>query len=400
MVIGRRDLIIAIALPGFILAWVGTFKGVAMFPYFESIGAPLFLGQLTALGSIPGALFGGLLVDRVRRRKPLFLLFFAWGAVEFLPLIFKTAAIVPIYLSATGFINGLIIVSAYSFLADVTEVYERGRVAGLVYSVFGLLAVVLTLVGSWSIDLYFALFGGIAVALGLVGLLFAEERISLEEWRRIPVRNVFGDRNFLLYVAVGVIMSFFWASNTLLVGNYAAGLLPDPRFTFWLVIRFLYIFLGFFFGLLVDKVGRKFVIILGVLFFATGSMVFVFHSELWTFLLAAVFFSIGYLCTYVPVSIVVPGDLAQKEARGRFYGTVWASLGVGSTLGGTVGLLLINSSAVVVMTFTVFVAFIIILPTTVTRETLPPKEIIEEMHDYIRKIKEKTKKEGRESQEG
>lgn len=391
MVISRRDLISVIVFPAFIGVSIYTFRGVAMFPFFESLGAPLSSIVLVSLAVAPALIFDGFLLDRVRRRKPFFLLFFPWAAIAFLPIIFKTAVIAPIYVVATSILMGLTYPPAFSFLADHTKVYERGRVAGMELAVIGLLGVILLFAVSWSLDLWFALVGVFAVTMGLVGVFFAEEKISPKEaWKRIPTRSIFGDKNLLLYYAAGAILGFFWASNAFLVGNYAAGLLQNPRFTFWLVNLSVTAISGFFIGVLVDRLGRRPTIVTGALLFASSFMGFVLYREIWTFLLTATFFGIAYGCMWIPLLVTVFGDLAQKEIRGRYYGIGIACMSLGIILGGMTGILLLNSSAAVVMTFTVFVAFLIILPTMIAKETLPPKKRIEEMLEYIKEIEEET----------
>lgn len=398
IVVRRTDILSATAFSAFIISYAWTWRGVVMFLYFESFGPPLHFDLLYTLSFVLAALVGGFLLDKVKRRVPFFLLFLGLGLVSFIPILFKTTDILQVYLAAVGIFQGLILPSALSFLADATEIQERGRVAGIAWITFGLLGIISVFTALWSLDLYFLLMAAGAVVMGLGALLFAEERISSEEeWRRVPMISIFGDRNFLHYMGVAAGIGFLWGINRWIVGHYVGGIFLNPHATFWVAVFSVHVISGFFVGVLMDRVGRRPVIAIGALSFAPGFMSFVAYGEIWTFLVSTIFFGLGYACTYIPMILVVWGDLARKEARGRTYGTGLVGLIVGSTFGFTVGQLIFmrmfaQGNSFVSMAVISVTAFLLISITARAKETLPPKERIEEIRDYIKQIKEESDK--------
>lgn len=398
MLIQRRALISILLFSIIWMSWSATFRGIVMHPYLGSLDLPISLGLLVGISSTSGFFFGGLYIDKVRRRKPFFLLFFALSALFALPVIYISPTIVSIYLIGISVVTGITCVAALSFLADNTDVHERGRVAGLTYSTFGILNIIMTEASQFSVDLYFALFSALTFAAGLVSLFVTREKISLnEEWRRIPTRTIFENRNFLLFSGAIAALGFFWGSNGFLIFNYASGILENPRVDFIQSTRLTYIFLAFFIGFMADRFGRRLVVIMGALSFAAGFMIFVLFGGFWALIITTFFFGIGYASGYIPLFLIVFGDMARKESRGRSYGIGASFLLLGGIVGAAVGEALVDASTGIVMTLTVFAAFLLILPTSLARETLPPKRIEEEMQDYIKEIEDETIKDKDES---
>jgi len=387
MVVGRGDVFPIIAFPALIVAWATSFRGVAMFPLFAESGIPLSIIQFLPLGFAPGALVGGFLLDKIRRRKPFFFLFFLWGAVSFLPVFSTSSAIVPVYVFATGILQGILVAPTYSSLADISKTRERGRVSGAAWTVAMSFSLLALLALSVSLSTYFILLGSIAILLGILGVT-QKEKINVNDWRNLTARNAFLNQNLLILGLLRVAVGFFWVTNTILIARYAAVIIPEPRLTFWIVIVAVEGASAFFVGVMADRIGRRPTIGLGVLIYTSSFMLYIIYNEYSTFFIVAGFFGLGYAITWITIAFVMPGDLAVKESRGRFYGTLGASTAVGGFTGATVATLLASSPVTIIMAFTIFSAFLIILPTALVKETLPPPEKVQEMNDYIREIED------------
>lgn len=399
MMIGRRDLISAVAFPALLVSWAGAYQGMVIFIYFEEVGASLSFRAPALLVFAFSCVLGGVLLDRVRRRKLFFLLFFVLGAVQLLPIFYKTANVALFHLFAIDVTIGLVYPAAYSFLADVTKIYERGRVAGLAWSGVGLPWIFLSLTALRSLDFYFALQGAFYLLAGLIGVFITQEKFRSEAvWKKVPMSSILSDKNFLLYAGAGGIISFFWTSNTVLVLTYASGIISNPGIIWGLVIPSVYVVSSFFIGFLADRWGRKPMIIFGSLLIASSFMFFVLFQEFQILLLTAISFGLGLACTWMPGSLVVFGDLARKESRGRYYGVGMGIIGVGGMGGSAAAVSMINASATIILMSTLFIAFMIIMPIIMARETLPPKEREEEIYDYISEIEKDTAKDKDNSQ--
>jgi hypothetical protein len=362
-------------------AWFGSLDIPSNFRYFDDIAG------------IFGFIIGGFVVDTVKRRIPFFLLFFVLAAVSVIPLILNTAVIVPIYLIAGGFLRGFLWIAAFAFFADATKVYGRGRIAGLAYSSVFLIVPLWYYSATLSVN-YFFVFNIVgSVIVGFLGLFMIKDRINVEEeWHKVPITTLTGDKTFLLYSVVSASVGFFWGIYSYITVVYAFNILPylDARIIASLSIAVIAPFAGF----LVDRYGRRSSIALGGFLYAVGFLIFYFYADLLTYMVMAIVGSAGAALIYPIIWLVVAGDLARKESRGRAYAIMLAFWGVANIAGTLIGQNLIEASVIEVSMFVIFGAFLMIMPAMMARETLPPKEKIEEMRDYIKRIKNRTKKEG------
>jgi MFS family permease len=337
-----------------------------------------------------GLISGGFLVNKFRRRKPLFLLFFVHAVIFILPLFFRTASMVPIFQAASGLVLSLLNIPSIVFFADVTKVYERGRNAGLVYSSGFLMVPAMYIMTSVSLDNWFILVSIGSVALGLIGLFIVKERINFKEWRKVPITTVIGDRTFQLVLLVAASGGFFYGIYQYILTVYALNIIPYiPS----LIILSLFISVAALFGgVLVDRYGRKPTLAAGAFLYAVGFLIFYFNTTILGWLIMSIITAVATALMWPSIIYTLAADLAWKESRGSTIGLILTSFGIGTIAGQFLRDNILSASVTEISIFTIFAAFMIIMPVMMMRETLPPKEKISEMRDYIKKIKNKTQK--------
>ncbi len=318
---------------GFLVVFFLVFLGIDMVSIFMVlIPAPIFwILYWYLIPLIITLLFAGVIIDKMvsssRKRAGFLLLLIPEG---FLTLVLgfnignaTTLAILWVFI---GVFSGFTIVSILAFLIDTTAMEQRGRVAGLVTGIAWMVSAILL---SWISSLIFApdivmfVFAAVKLAGGCVAvyLLFRtteEAGESIVKFQstsqgfggllKESYRFIWSDKKFLLYV-----IAFFliWLAQGIFLPIGGRGQAPYQSYQQMASIGFaagaLFLLVS---GLILDKQGRKQILVYGALLASVSFLSYYFP-------IGSVFLS-GFSILLTTI-IVVLGDIAPSDAKGRYY---------------------------------------------------------------------------------
>jgi MFS family permease len=329
----------------------------------------------------------GVLIEKRLNLRLFLILWVALGIGSTLSLLFFSGYTFSVVVSVFfGISLGLGLPASLAYMADSTDIGERGRVSGTIVLVSFVMAfIVPVLVRLSSLGLVAAiLITAIVRSTSLISLLldsFNKTKSDLQTYSRAT-------RDFLHYL-------FPWVIFVITSGAVFYMIPPNPenpalQTGMYLRLAFIAAF-GFLTGFVADRFGRKRPLIIGLAMFYASFAIVGFDMNTAT----AIFF---YLATGVAwgsllvVFLSVPGDLSASCSRAKYYaaGTMLPIIILlAVTTGSTPSWLsnLAKSSSLVVINFALFLT---ILPILRAKETLPADKIkAREMKEHIDKL-EKT----------
>ena len=351
---------------------------------FEDIFGNIFGIWFYAVASLFAVV--GVIVEKKLNRRLFLILWVALGISSTLSLLFFSGYTFSVIVSVFfGISLGLGLPSSVAYMADSTDVGERGRVSGTIVLVSFLLAFITpVLVRLLSLGVVAAiLITAFVRSTSLVSLLFDSFDKTKNDLRTYPKAG----RDFFYYLFPWVI--FVFTSGAVF---YMIPSTPENQvLQIGSILRLVFIAVfGLVTGIVADRFGRKRPLIIGLAMFYSSFALVGFEMSTTT---AMIF----YLATGVAwgsllvVFLSVPGDLSTSSSRAKYYaaGTMLPIIILlGVTSGPIPDLLasLAKSPSLVVINFALFLT---ILPIFRAKETLPPDEI------KARKIKEHIDKIGK-----
>jgi MFS family permease len=154
---------------------------------------------------------------------------------------------------------------------------------------------------------------------------------SVNVWKAVP-RSM-----FWLFIGQTLVM-FGWSLTQVINALYARDVLLIPEEQWWLV--FIPLFLAMIIasipiGKMIDKIGRKIPLVLGLFVFGVATLIFV-TANLLTVMISMALFGIGQLLTMSALTALL-ADLVQPENRGKVNGFInfvgYIAMGIGMLLG-------------------------------------------------------------------
>jgi MFS family permease len=154
---------------------------------------------------------------------------------------------------------------------------------------------------------------------------------SVNVWKALP-RSM-----FWLFIGQTLVM-FGWSLTQVINALYARDVLLIPEEQWWLV--FIPLFLAMIIasipiGKMIDKIGRKIPLVLGLFVFGVATLIFV-TANLLTVMISMALFGIGQLLTMSALTALLT-DLVQPENRGKVNGFInfigYIGMGIGMLLG-------------------------------------------------------------------
>lgn len=154
---------------------------------------------------------------------------------------------------------------------------------------------------------------------------------SLNVWKTVPRST--------LWLLVGQITVMFGMSLIQVINAvYARDVLLIPEEQWWLTfipLLLMMILASIPIGMMIDRIGRKIPLIIGVVVFALGSWMFI-NGDLIKIMIAMALFGIGQLALMAGSSALF-ADLVQQENRGKVIGFTnfagYIAMGIGMLLG-------------------------------------------------------------------
>jgi len=350
----KKRLIFGVSIPVFLMGLVSLFTDISS----ESIQSilPLFIfeigGSVLALGIISGITnaianilkgITGWMSDKINRRKPFIVAGYSLSNLS-KPLIgLSPSWEMVLGLKTTDRIGkGLRTSSRDSLISYYAE--KKGRAFGLhramdtLGAVFGSLLAFILLYFAWTYSqiIFFSIIPGlIAIALILpVKDISSRELVKKSERKSKKEKMEKIDKNFIkLIVVLGVIE--FASLDVVFLILRAADYIPiDLIFLipiFYLILNLVYTIFSPINGSLSDKIGRKPIIVVGLLILLVSCVILAFPIQVSPFsivLIIIIYIMHGfYLASVDPISRAYIADLAGKEKRGRAYGYYYFSVG-------------------------------------------------------------------------
>lgn len=350
----KKRLIFGVSIPVFLMGLVSLFTDISS----ESIQSilPLFIfeigGSVLALGVISGITnaianilkgITGWMSDKINKRKPFIVAGYSLSNLS-KPLIgLSPSWEMVLGLKTTDRIGkGLRTSSRDTLISYYAE--KKGRAFGLhramdtLGAVFGSLLAFILLYFSWTYSqiIFFSIIPGlIAIALILpVKDISSRELVKKSEKKSKKERMEKIDKNFIkLIVILGVIE--FASLDVVFLILRAADYVPVHLIflipIFYLILNLVYTIFSPINGSLSDKIGRKPIIVLGLLILLVSCIILAFPIQVSPFsivLIIIIYIMHGfYLASVDPISRAYIADLAGKEKRGRAYGYYYFSVG-------------------------------------------------------------------------
>jgi len=260
------------------------------------------------------AIVGSLVGRKIDRRKLLFswIMLGVFGTI-LLDLIQGTGlAVIASFL--LGISLGLGLPTSTALVADYTNTEERARVSGIVIlGTFIIAFIAIAVIQMLGLELFnIVLLIAIVRAISLLALIIDKCDITEKVEKISQAPNL---RSFAMYI-------FPWAMFAIAAG-LAWNLIPEQytsEISVGSAIRSIFIAVfGLIWGILADRIGRKWPIIIGLITLGIGFNVLAFNLTGISVIIYFALAGVAWGCFFV-MFLAIPGDLSAKGSREKFYG--------------------------------------------------------------------------------
>lgn len=380
--INARDLVILLV-PGVALSvWMYNFAFGEVFSehitQFDIEGRLIYIIILFSLAF--SAIITGILIDKTKKSLSFIYAGLGFcGIVSLLALLINSSNQFLLYSVFVGFGSGIGITALRVYIADVTEVEERGRVAGVVLFTSYIGIVVSKIILRDASFTTSILFLSGTCFLGLSIYLSNPKKIKIEE------KSISDVRSARLFLISWILITIAYGVWNALITPHPINLISDIDTTSFVILSSIgYAIAALIGGISTDWIGRK--LVAGFALVALA-MAYAFYGFISSFIYPALFLEViawGFLNTIF--LFVLWGDLSSGS-RGLFYGAIWALFFGGLIFGETLSYLLgpIAMSHVSLISSTLLI--LAILPILKVEEPLPKEKIKErEMSRYLKEV--------------
>lgn len=299
-------------------------------------------------GAIGGMLTGGVLTDRIGRKKTIVTSMFATTAVLGILVFASNVFLIAGLVTVLGFVSVMAGPASVAAIADVVEPEERSRAFNIMYwaQTLGMGAAVLLggLLAAFSFPLLFALDALSALAAGL--LVFFGVRESLKkaatgepEPDRGTLGTVLRDRPYMLFVGLTFMQALMFSqtSSTLPLAMTADGL-TETQFGMALACGTVLVVLGqLFVPRLIDRFGKAQVLAVSLAGSGLGFGLLGFANTFAMYVSCVLVWTVASMLAAPPNATII-AELSPGPMRGRYQGvfsvTFAAAAFVAPTAGG------------------------------------------------------------------
>jgi len=354
------------------LAWGVENQYFNTFVYDNIIPDPRPISWMVAASAITATLTTillGALSDRTRsrwgKRKPFILIgYLAWGIFT---AAFPSAALLkPVTLAVgmailfdammTFFGSTANDAALNAYISDVSDQHNRGRVVGVV-QIMTWVAILIVygasgmIIDAWGYYIFFYLIGGLVFVLGLAGGLMVREQPDQTPppasfWGQIAdtfrVETLRANRSlFLLLFSLslyGIAEQIFFPYLIIYLNHYLELPTLDASLVIFVCILVGGILLAYPFGLLADRIGRKWLALGAILLKMVGLLLFSLTKDILPLVITGTLWLAGMSAWMISTGAWTK-DLYPEEKRGQFHGyfilfTVAFTMVPGPLLGG------------------------------------------------------------------
>ena len=352
------------------------------------------------------AIFGALLMDKLKRRVPFLLLWMFSGVIFSLtPLItgFITSLSVGMISAVFGTYFGLGMPACMGYFADSTIPEKRSRLAGFTFLLMGVGFFLLGNMGVKNVAINALILAGWR-GLGLLLLLLLKIKESaLEKRDYIKYTFILTNRQFLLYFIPWCMFSLVNSMSIPVISKFFEGGEEFIRSSSIIesVIAGVFAVIGGFFA---DSFGRKRLAIIGFAMLGMGYAIIGFSSGnmfgwwFYTFVDGMAWGAFGTL-----FMLTIWGDLAHMQRSEKYYAigglpflfSNFIRLSVGTYIAENI------TATEAVFSFASFFLFLAVLPLVYAPETLPEKTLKDrELKNYIERAQKEVVKSQKKGSKG
>jgi MFS family permease len=317
-------------------------------------------------------IIGSVLINRINRKKLLFIWIISGIIVNTLFIILKNQYNLFLFLSLMGFTLGFGVPSCFSFLADSTVVEERGRTSSITQFLFLIIYFILVIIiMSYNLDLIQILYLSIFIrSVTIIPLHFDsfEKEIQVNQ----SFKSILRKKQTLLFLLTWIMFSI----NNGIMLFFEQNLPDSPEYDFFYSISIFILYFGAaLFGLIsgffADRSGRKQPLILG--FIALG-ISYAFAGVATTpnnLLIMQILQGVGWGFILVSLQWVVLGDLAPDGSEEKYYALGLAAFPIIEAffrfLAGTIT---VEVAPNIIASLLSVIMFVSVIPLLIVKETL------------------------------
>ncbi|MEE8423508.1 MAG: MFS transporter [Thermodesulfobacteriota bacterium] len=327
------------------------------------------------------AIITGILIDKTKKSLSFVYAGLVFcGFVSLLALLINSSNQFLLFSVFAGFGSGIGITAFRVYMADVTEVEERGRIAGVVLFASYIAIVVSKIIlrdASFTTSILF-----------LSGICFLGLSIYLSNPKKIKIRekSTSDTRSARLFLISWILITLAYGVWNALITPHPITLVSDIDTTSFIILSSVgYAIAAIIGGISTDWIGRKLVVGFAL---AALAMAYAFYGLISSFVYPALFLEVtawGFLNTIF--LFVLWGDLSSGS-RGLFYGVAWALFFGGLIFGETLAYLLGPTPWSHVSLISSTLLILAILPILKVEEPLPKEKIKErEMSRYLKEVR-------------
>lgn len=312
-----------------------TIPFLALYLHSELHAEPVTIGIIIGLAPLlatVGGFFGGYLTDRFGRKLIILVTIFCWTLV-FLGFALSTSIVVFGFLSAlNGLCRSFFEPATQALMVDYTTPEKRRRLFSVRYTAINIAAVIGPLVGVWLAALsnpqipfiitaiMYALYG---LALVFILKKYATQA-TIKTMKSITAvfQVVFTDRKLLLLLVGGILVSVGYSQFDSTLPQFVNATLDDGVKLYSLLIAInaiAVLILQLPLSMISERISTIRTLILGIVFFAIGFVLFNI-SESWTmFIIAMILFTIGEIFAFPMMNAVIE-EIAPEDRKATYLG--------------------------------------------------------------------------------
>lgn len=313
-----------------------TMPFLAIYLHNELAASPLLIGLtlgIAPLSATFGGFIGGFLTDKFGRKVVIISTVFVWSAV-FVGFALATSALVFVLLNAiNGLCRSFFEPGTQALMIDFTEDTKKRRLFSVRYTAINIAAVIGPLIGVMISKLSspavpFIITASMYALYGLF-LIFVLNKYEMRQKLLVKgqsIRHIFqvvlADRKLLLFLAGGILISLGYSQFDSTLPQFIQMNIEDGVELFSILIALnatVVLLLQLPISIITEKISIMKSLVIGILFFAAGLMLFAFAESYFTFIVAMTVFTIGEIFAFPMMNAIIE-EIAPETQKATYLG--------------------------------------------------------------------------------